>query len=173
MLAPAWPLSLKDPDIVRSIQIKGSRKSGRKVIIYLVNGAIKRIHQLLTARPHSILQHNVKMTVWSKSCLPSFPTSVRVHRVDLETRERAGGCGVFELSTVKAVTVFTFKSDEIKRLKLEKLKGRSASLCSVWAAFRYLRCVLLWSAVARHTFPSLLPLVPLKHNRLSFKNTVL
>lgn len=54
------------------MQIKGSRKSGRKVIIYLVNAAIKLIHQLLTARPRPISQHNVKMTIWSKSCLPSF-----------------------------------------------------------------------------------------------------
>lgn len=45
------------------------------MIIYLVNSAIKPpsqlIHQLLTARPRSILRHNVKMTIWRKSCLPS------------------------------------------------------------------------------------------------------
>lgn len=89
--------------------------------------------------------------------------------MDAETGERAGGCGVFELSAVKAVTVFTFERDEIKRLEVSKQEGRSPSLCSVWAVFRYLRCVLMWSTVARHTFPSSLPLVLLKQYRLSFK----
>lgn len=57
------PVSEGPRQKVRSIQIKGSRKSGWKVIIYPVNGAIKLIHQLFTARPRSILQPNVKMTI--------------------------------------------------------------------------------------------------------------
>lgn len=41
-----------------------------------------------------------------------------MHSVDVETGERAGGCGVFELSAVKAVTVFTFERDEFKKRKV-------------------------------------------------------
>lgn len=36
----------------------------------------------------------------------------------IETGVRGGGCGAFELPVVKAVTVFTFKRDEIKRPKV-------------------------------------------------------
>lgn len=79
---------------------------------------------------------------------------------------------MLELSVVQAVTVFTFKREKIKE---RKFKGRRGGfrVSSVWEASRYLRCVLMWSTVARHTFPSLFPLVLLKLNGLCFKNTAL
>lgn len=91
--------------------------------------------------------------------------------MDIEVSECDGGCGVLELSVVQAVTVFTFKRGKIKE---RKFIGRRGGLrVSVWEASRYLRCVLMWSTVARHTFPSLFPLVLLKLNGLCFKNTAL
>lgn len=80
---------------------------------------------------------------------------------------------MLELSAVQAVTVFTFKREKIKEHKFKREEGRSQSLSSVWEASRYLRCVLMWSTVARHTFPSLFPLVLLELNGLRFKNTAL
>lgn len=54
---------------------------------------------------------------------------------------RGGGCGAFELPVAKAVTVFTFKRDEIKRPKVSEaegaasespLLGRRSGTCSVY-----------------------------------------
>lgn len=77
---------------------------------------------------------------------------------------------MLELSVVHAGTVFAFKKEKIKEGTVKEKRG---GLSSVWEASRYLRCVLMWSTVARHSFLSLFPLVPLKLNGLCFKNTAL
>lgn len=78
---------------------------------------------------------------------------------------------MLELSVVQAVTVFIFKREKIKE---RKFKGRRGGFrVSVQEAPRYQRCVLMWSTIARHTFPSLFSLVLLKLNGLCFKNTAL
>lgn len=113
------------------------------------------------------------MTIWVKKfLLPSFPTSEEVHSVDTEVEERVGGSGVFELSVVQAVTVFTFKREKIKDrkfksrragLRVSPLFGRHPGICSVnWC----------W-APSRDSFPSLFPLVLSKLNGLFFKYAVL
>lgn len=90
--------------------------------------------------------------------------------MDIEVEGCGGGCGVLELSVVQAVTVLTFKREKIKDRKCKRKMG---GLSSVWEASRYLQCVLMLSTVARHTFPSLFPLVLVKLNGHCFKNTAL
>lgn len=60
--------------------------------------------------------------------------------MDTEVEERVGGSGVFELSVVQAVTVFTFKREKIKErkfksrragLRVSPLFGRHPGICSV------------------------------------------
>lgn len=117
------------------------------------------------------------MTIWrrGKSSLAlflKFCKSEEAHRVDIEVGECGGGCGVLELSGAGS-NIFTFKREKIKERKSKGRWGGFRVFFSVWEASRYLRCVLMWSTIARHTFPSLFPLVLLKLNGLCFKNTAL